>query len=77
MSGRKTIDVSIRLTDELDRTVTMTLYRGAPVGDVERVGRNYLYGWNERGRAMFGDVFGSRADGFQVHDENGRILASG
>ena len=72
-----TADLIITLVDYRDRTVTVTRYPRGKMADAERIGRNYMLGWNERGFAEWGDDFRSRADGFRVHGDDGRILAYG
>lgn len=70
------IDMTVTLVDERGRTVT----RAAHVGRedrAEQMGARYLNGWNERGRSQWGDQFKSYAAGFEVHTEDGRILAYG
>ena len=71
-------DWTIRLVDGLDRTVTTTTYRGTPHAvSPSHLGYQYLHGWNERGQQAYGDEFRSYATGFQVHNEQGEILAYG
>lgn len=71
-------DWTIRLVDGLDRTVTTTTYRGAPHSvSPSHLGFQYLHGWNESGRAAYGDAFRSPASGFQVHNDRGDLLAYG
>ena len=71
-------DYVITLVDGLGRTVTTTRYPAAPRGtEPARLGRTYLQGWNERGERAYGTEFLSHADGFEVHTEDGRIVAYG
>ena len=71
-------DWTITLVDGLDRTVTTTRYAGTPHAvSPSHLGYQYLQGWNERGRAAYGESFRSLADGFRVHDDSGHLLAHG
>ena len=71
--ARSTVDMTIKVVDFRDRTITTTSYPAGKASDAERIGRNYMLAVKENWTHLDPDEVG----GFYVWDDTGELLAYG